>query len=408
MQNVKNYRDRIILHCDCNSFFASVETVLNPEYKNVPMAVCGSVEDRHGIVLAKNELAKAYDIKTAETVFSAKKKCPSLVIANPHYDEYVKFSNEVNRIYAKYTDIIEPFGIDESWLDVTASVKLFGSGPEIAEMIRREVKETLGITVSIGVSFNKVFAKLGSDYKKPDAITVIDKNNYKSIVFPLPVSDMLFIGKKSQVRLDTMGISTIGDLANTDVELLKERFGKSGELMHKCACGDDDSSVSRTTEAQKSIGNGFTFKHDLTSYEECCSGIDFLVEDIGTKLRRSKLKCSTVQLTIKYTTLQSIQRQRPQNPPTDNSREIAKTAYEILKAEWNGIKPIRMLTVTATNLSESETNECEQLDIFSRKENETKGETKIDIAIDKIRQKFGSDSIVNASIIGTGLGIYKK
>ncbi len=409
MQNEKIYRDRIILHCDCNSFFASVETVLNPEYKNVPMAVCGSVEDRHGIVLAKNELAKAHDIKTAETVFSAKKKCPTLVIATPHYDEYVKFSKAVNRIYAKYTDIIEPFGIDESWLDVTASVKLFGSGVEIAEMIRREVKETLGITVSIGVSFNKVFAKLGSDYKKPDAITVINKDNFKNIVFPLPVSDMLFIGRKSQMRLDTMGIKTIGDLANTDVELLKERFGKAGEVMHKYACGADDSAVCKSTETQKSIGNGFTFKRDLTTYEECCSGIDFLVEEIGTKLRKNKLVCSTVQLTIKYTSLSSVQRQRPQNPPTDNSREIAQTAYEILKAEWNGIKPIRMLTVTATNLSDANVHECEQLDIFAPTEElSEKNEAKIDIAIDKIRQKFGSDSIVSASIIGTNLGIYKN
>ena len=209
---------RVILHCDCNSFYASVETVLNPAYKNVPMAVCGSESDRHGIVLAKNELAKKYGILTAETVYSAKKKCPNLIIAEPHHEEYLKFSKKVNEIYARYTDMIEPFGIDESWLDVTASQKLFGSGKDLAERIRREVKEEIGITVSIGVSFNKVFAKLGSDYKKPDAITVIDQSNFREIVFPLPVSDLLFVGKKTSSALISMGIRTIGELAKTSRE----------------------------------------------------------------------------------------------------------------------------------------------------------------------------------------------
>ena len=197
--------DRVILHCDCNSFFASVETALNPEYRNVPMAVCGSEENRHGIVLAKNELAKKYGIVTAETVYSAKKKCPSLVIAKPHYSEYSRYSRMVNDIYARYTDIIEPFGIDESWLDVTASQKIFGSGMDIAERIRAEVKSEIGITVSIGVSFNKVFAKLGSDYKKPDAITEIDEENFKRIVYPLNVADLLFVGKKTAEALASLG-----------------------------------------------------------------------------------------------------------------------------------------------------------------------------------------------------------
>ena len=187
-------KDRVILHCDCNSFFASVETVLHPEYKDVPMAVCGSVEDRRGIVLAKNELAKKYNIQTAETVFSAKKKCPDLVIAKPHHKLYAEYSKRVNDIYKRYTDMVEPFGIDESWLDVTGSQKIFGDGLTIAEKISWDIKTEIGITVSIGVSFNKVFAKLGSDYKKPDAITVINRENFKRIVYPLPVSDLLFVG----------------------------------------------------------------------------------------------------------------------------------------------------------------------------------------------------------------------
>ena len=212
--------DRVILHCDCNSFFASVETALNPSYKNVPMAVCGSQDDRHGIVLAKNELAKKYGIQTAETIVSAKKKCPGLVIAEPHHSKYREYSEKINMIYARYTDMIEPFGIDESWLDVTASQKLFGTGYDIAKRISNDVKAEMNITVSIGVSFNKVFAKLGSDYKKPDAITVISRENYQTIVYPLPVSALLFVGKKTSDALLSLGIKTIGELASTTPQML--------------------------------------------------------------------------------------------------------------------------------------------------------------------------------------------
>ncbi len=398
--------DRVILHCDCNSFFASVETALNPAYKNVPMAVCGSESDRHGIVLAKNELAKKYNIKTAETVYSAKRKCPRLVIAPPNYGEYTRYSKAVNEIYARYTDMIEPFGIDESWLDVTASQKLFGSGYEIAEQIRETVKREIGITVSIGVSFNKVFAKLGSDYKKPDAVTVIDRSNYKDIAFPLPVSDLLYVGGKTAAALYSMGIKTIGSLAATDEAILKMHFGKMGTLLYKYSNGLDDSPVSPEREDAKSIGNGFTFKHDLLGFEQCRAGIDFLVEEVGARLRKNGQKCTTVQLTIKDEFLQSHQRQKPQEPPTDISREIAKTAYEILKESWSEGRPVRMLTVTAANLISKEMS-TEQIDIFSDPDvpKNQKGE-KREEALDKIRQKYGFASIISASVADPKIGIY--
>ena len=401
--------NRVILHCDCNSFFASVETVLNPAYANVPMAVCGSQEDRHGIVLAKNELAKKYGVKTAETVVSAKRKCPNLVTAPPHYDEYIKYSRLVNKIYLRYTDTVEPFGIDESWLDVTASQKLFGTGYEIAERIRNEVKRELGITVSIGVSFNKVFAKLGSDYKKPDAVTVIDEENYRKIAFPLPVGDLLFVGKKTEEVLIRMGVRTIGELAECSEDILRMRFGKAGEQLYKYANGLDDSPVSAEREDAKSVGSGFTFRHNLTSREEWKIGIEYLADDVATRLRRANMKCSTVQLTIKDEYLRSVQRQRQQNPPSNLAREIADTAYRILASEWSEQKPIRMLTVTATNLVR-EDMVAEQIDFFSehkdnanREKNKKREET-----IDKIRQKFGGDAILNGSIIDTDLGIYNK
>lgn len=399
---------RVILHCDCNSFFASVESVLNPEYKNVPMAVCGSQEERHGIVLAKNELAKKYNIQTAETVYSAKKKCPNLVIAQPHHDEYVKFSRRVNEIYARYTDLIEPFGIDESWLDVTASGKLFGSGVEIAERIRADVKAEIGITVSIGVSFNKVFAKLGSDYKKPDAVTVIDESNFKDIVFPLPVSDLLFVGKKTAAQLLTMGIRTIGELAKTSRELLVLRFGKMGEVLYKYSNGLDDSPVSSERDDAKSVSNGFTFKHDLVGYDISRIGIDYLSEEIGRRLRKNSQLCTTVSLTVKDEYLRCIQRQKPQNPPTDISKEIARTALELLKESWSEDKPIRMLTVCATNLIKKEASQT-QLSFFDDNSDEQREkEEKRENAIDKIRQKFGDESILNGAFLENDIGIYEN
>ncbi len=396
--------DRVILHCDCNSFFASVETALNPEYKNVPMAVCGSESDRHGIVLAKNELAKKYGIKTAETVYSAKKKCPSLVIAEPHYEEYSEYSKRVNAIYARYTDMIEPFGIDESWLDVTASRKLFGSGVEIAERIRREVREEIGITVSIGVSFNKIFAKLGSDYKKPDAVTVIDRSNFKKIAYPLPVSSLLFVGKKTESALLSMGIRTIGALADSSPSLLNMRFGKIGEMLHGYASGNDESPVLPIQEDAKSISNGFTFRHDLVGRGECRIGIDYLSEEIGRRLRNHGMKCGTVSLTIKDENMRSIQRQRPQKPPTDLSREISKTAYSILVDTWDEDRPIRMITIAATNLSKGY---AEQIDLFSENSEETREKDKNrENALDKIRQKYGNESIINGAILDTDIGVY--
>ncbi len=401
-------KERVILHCDCNSFFASVETALNPKYRGVPMAVCGSAEERHGIVLAKNEEAKKYGIKTAETVFSAKKKCPNLVISSPHYEEYVKYSRKANEIYSRYTDMIEPFGIDESWLDVTVS-SVFGTGMEIAEKIRREIKDELGITVSIGVSFNKVFAKLGSDYKKPDAITEISRRNFEKIVYPLPVSDLLFVGNKTAEALKALGIKTIGELAQTSPELLSMKFGKAGILLSKYSRGEDDSTVEPQNErGSKSIGNGYTFRHDLVGREECRIGINFLSEEIGAKLRARGLKCATVQLSIKDEFLRTIQRQKSQNPPTDISTVIADTAYEILCSEWSSERPVRMITVTAMNLTSGD-GVAEQIDMFSGEGayEERKRMEKRENAIDEIREKFGADSIVRASVMDPELGLYK-
>ncbi len=401
--------DRVILHCDCNSFFASVETVLNPQYRDVPMAVCGSVEDRHGIVLAKNELSKKYGIQTAETVWSAKRKCRDLVIVPPHHEEYMKFSRRVNEIYARYTDLIEPFGIDESWLDVTKSQRIFGTGIEIAESIRKAVKEEIGITVSIGVSFNKVFAKLGSDYKKPDAITVISPENFKEIVYPLPAKDLLFVGKKTESVLLSMGIKTIGELANTTKELLINKLGKMGEMLYIYSNGLDLSPVSPEREDAKSISSGYTFKHNLITREECRAGIDFLSDDIGRKLRANGQVASTVGITVKDEFLKTQQRQKTLSVPTDLGRDIAEVAYELLLNEWDMGKPIRMITVSCSNLEKSSMLST-QISFFDNKEHETKKQKdkEREIAVDIIRQKFGTGSIFNGGLMDNDIGIFEK
>lgn len=399
---------RVILHCDCNNFFASVETVRNPAYRNVPMAVCGSEEDRHGIVLAKNELAKRYGIKTAETVYSAKKKCPNLVICEPHHSLYYEYSKCVNEIYARYTDMIEPFGIDESWLDVTASRKLFGDGETIANRIREDVKGELGITVSVGVSYNKIFAKLGSDYKKPDAVTVISEENFRDIVFPLPVGDLLFVGARTEHELSLMGIRTIGALAAASEKLLVMKFGKAGSMMHKYANGLDDSPVSPAGEREdaKSVGSGLTFRHNLTKREEWRVGLEHLSEDVARRLRSLGMKCGTVQVTVKDEYLRTIQRRRAISPDTDISREIAEVAYSILCDEWTEGKPIRMLTVTASNLVRADMV-SEQLDMFGDNDVAARDKSKKrEETIDKIRQKYGAESIMNGSIMDTDLGIH--
>ena len=400
--------ERVVLHCDCNSFFASVECMLDPSLKKFPVAVCGNEEERRGIVLAKNEAAKAYGIKTAETVWSAKRKCPQLVVVPPHYDEYVRVSGLVNKIYRRYTDLVEPFGIDEAWLDVTGSRKLFGSGEEIAERLRREIKDEIGITVSVGVSFNKVFAKLGSDYKKPDAVTVISRENFKEIVYPMSVDALLYVGSKTSDSLKSLGIKTIGNLANTDLKYLQYKFGKHGEMLFHYARGDDDSPVASVYDKHdpKSISNGMTFKKDISTDDEIKLGLDFLCDEIGERLRRNGKKCCGVCVTMKDTYLVNLSRQKQINPPTSISSEISALAFQIVKEQWLTGKPIRMLTVAAINLI-NEDEETTQIDLFADVNHEKRNKAvNLETAIDKIKDKFGKSSISRAGYIQNEIGIH--
>ena len=404
--NGKNGEDRVILHCDCNSFFASVETVLNPSYRGVPMAVCGSEEDRHGIVLAKNEEAKAYRIETAETVWSARKKCPHLLTVPPHYEAYVDFSKRINAIYDRFTDLVEPFSIDESWLDVTASQKLFGSGEEIAECIRRAVKEEIGVTVSIGVSFNKMFAKIGSDYKKPDAITVISRENFRQIIYPMSVDSMMYVGARTAAELRALGIRTVGDLAAASPSYLASRLGKNGEMIHRWALGMDDSPVRPREErsAPKSVGNGMTFRRDLVLAEEIRVGVEALSEEVAARLRAVGMQASTVSVSVKDTLLQTTSRQMSLPHPTNLARELGEAAFRLLIGTWNVGRPIRAITVTAMQLV-AEGEGGEQLSLFSEERDRRHERTeRLEHTVDRIRGRFGNAAIATGAVLGSDFG----
>ncbi len=399
--------DRTILHCDCNGFYASVECVLNPEYKNVPMAVCGSSENRHGIILAKNELAKKFNIKTAETIWSAKKKCPDLVLAPPHRDVYLEYSKKINKIYADFTDMVEPFGIDESWLDVTASYKLFGDGKTIADELRRRIRETFGLTISVGVSFNKVFAKLGSDYKKPDATTVISRENYKDIVFPLPAEALLYVGSKAASKLNAIGIKTIGDLAKSDAKMLESIFGKTGVMLHEYANGEDNSPVKKygETDEIKSVGHSITFKRDLVGESDIKTALTVLCDMVASRMRKNGVKGSTLQVGFKDTNLKMITRQKPFKNPTNLAHDMFECAMEIVKSSWNLKTPVRMLSVAVTSLVDEE-NAGFQMSLFDDEKNAgNKKATDLETSIDKVREKFGKNSIKFGSSVNSDMGL---
>lgn len=393
--------ERVILHCDLNSFFASVELLEHPELREKPVAVCGNPSTRHGIILAKNEVAKRFQVQTAETVWQARKKCPDLILLPSHHAKYRAFSQRVNSIYQRYTDLVEPFGIDESWLDVTGTLHLFGkNGRELADELRAVLRSELGLTISVGVSFNKVFAKLGSDYRKPNATTVIAPSNWKPIIWPLPVSDLLFVGRAATRILNRYGIFTIGQLANANQALLVTLLGKQGAQLHDYARGLDTSPVRPAGQRPppKSVGNGMTFRHNLTEWAELRSALDLLCDSVATRLRQSQMKCASVQITLRDSDFQTITRQAPLSPPTNLARELATGAMALLRKNWHPHKPVRMLTITGLRLI-PEWDAVEQLDLFQPDSHIQRAKLEqLERTVDSIRAKYGSDAIVLGSV----------
>jgi len=397
--------DRVILHCDINSFYASVELLDHPELQKQPVAVSGNPDNRHGIILAKNESAKKYGIKTAETVWQARKKCPELILMPPHHDKYKKYHHKINQIFYQYTDMVEPFSIDESWLDVTASRRLFGSGQQIADTIRAHVKNELGITLSAGVSYNKIFAKMGSEYKKPDATTLITRENFRKILWPLPVNELFFVGWATANKLNGVGIRTIGDLAAADTAMLQSLLGKQGPLLKSYALGQDQSPVKLFDQKDKikSVGNGFTFRRNLVNNDDILTALSSLCDTVAGRLRKYQLKAGGVKVDIKDTNLKTISRQKQLASPTNLSGELRRASMEIITSSWVIGRPIRLLTITGINLSDE--NEAEQLSFFSA-DTENRGKTEsVERLMDSIRSRFGAGSIRYGQTVNNDIGI---
>ncbi|MEG2671913.1 MAG: DNA polymerase IV [Ruthenibacterium sp.] len=398
--------ERAILHCDCNCFFASVELLAYPALRDVPVAVCGSPDERHGIVLAKNEAAKRCGVQTAETIWSAKRKCPTLTLLPPHHEKYTHFSRIINAIYAQYTDRVEPFGIDESWLDITHTWQLFAESPvALANEIRQTVKAETGISISVGVSFNKVFAKLGSDYRKPDATTEISRENYKNIVWPLPVGDLLYVGKAAQSTLAELGVKNIGQLAAKDPALLTAALGKMGAELSRYARGEDDAPVRTADEKPevKSIGNALTFKRNLVSDADLRAGVSALADEVASRLRRHGLYASAVQIAMKDVDLKSIQRQSRLAYPTHLAKEIGDAALVLIAENWNKNKPMRMLSITAIGLSDGQ--EAQQTSLFSAPRTENVKRENLEKSLDAIRRKYGKLAIAPGNVVQNDLGL---
>lgn len=398
-------KDRVILHCDMNGFFASVELLEHPELVDRPMAVCGDPNNRHGIILAKNQIAKEYGVVTAETIWKARQKCPDLQLVRPHMSKYKHYCTLINEIYQRFTDMVEPFSIDESWLDVTASQKLFGSGRQIADTIRETVKSELGLTLSAGVSFNKTFAKMGSEYKKPDATTEITRENFKEILWPLPCREFFGVGKATAEKLNHLGIHTIGDIALASKELLVAHFGKHGNVMWEHANGMDNSPVSLYSEREpiKSVGNGITFKRDLISDHDIAIAVKGLSDTVAGRLRKYGLKAYGIKVDIKDPYFKVISRQKQLFSPTWLAEEISHAALEIINSAWKKGSPIRMLTITGINLTDDVVQE--QLTLFDDDPEKKERTEKVEFTMDAVRQKYGTNSIGFASVMNNDLGI---
>ena len=392
--------DRVIFHCDLNCFYASVELLSHPELREVPVAVAGDPASRHGIILAKNEPAKQCGVKTAETIWQAKKKCPNLVLLPAHHRLYREYSNKVNAIYDEYTDLAESFGIDESWLDVTNTLHLFGGDAKaLANAIRQRVKRELGLTLSVGVSFNKVFAKLGSDYKKPDATTCITRENFRQMVWPLPVGDLLYVGRAAAETMKKFGVRTIGDLARFDRESLFHLLGRHGAQLHDYANGLDRAPVAPAGQytPPKSVGSGNTFARNLTGREEFQAGVGMLAGQVAARLRRHRMKCTGVALQIRDPDFRDLSRQKRLEVPTCLGREIARAAMELAEGCWTMERPVRALTVTAIALIPEEEASVQQT-LFSGGGEEKRARLeRLARTTDAIRAKYGPGAIGMAS-----------
>lgn len=383
----KYKNDRVILHSDCNGFYASVECLHNPQLRDKPVAVSGDAENRHGIILAKNEIAKKYKVKTGEAIWQAKQKCPELVTVPPHFELYKRFSKMARRIYSDYTDRIENFGLDEAWLDITNGIE--SDGYKTALEIKNRIKEEIGITVSIGVSFNKIFAKFGSDYKKPDAITCITRENFKDIVWNSPTGDLLYVGKATKNKLNRIGIYTIGDIANTSPDILRKLLGKWGDLIYGFANGFDSSPVAHMNDNTevKSIGNSTTTPRDMESFDDVKVVMYVLCDSVCRRLREQGFMAKTVGISIRDNELNSFTRQCTLENYTCLTKDITQSAFSLFKRSYKMQRPLRSIGVSVTDFVQN--NIPHQINFLQNEERLIQNET-LDKTLDVLKKRFGN------------------
>jgi len=389
--------ERFILHSDLNNFYASVESLYNPSIRNKAVAVVGDEEKRHGIVLAKNYIAKSYGVKTGDTVWEARQKCREELVCVPaRFELYLYISKIVKSIYREYSDRVESFGIDEAWIDISHLARNFEEAEKIANNIRCRIIAEVGLTVSVGVSFNKIFAKLGSDLKKPNATVVITKDNYKDKVWSVPVEELLYVGRATKKKFEKGNIKTIGDLANTDLKYLKLTLGKMGETLHRFANGEDCSEVSKVTDAEKikSFGNSTTCPIDLYNNEQVKSIIYMLAESVAERMKEKGFYAKEVSLWIKDSSLNSFDRQRGLITPTNVSQDIAKVAYEIFKDNYNWNLDVRAIGVRVSHLTDGKI----QYDLF-KSCNNLERKQKLERTIESLRERFGYSVIRRGNIL---------
>ncbi len=383
--------DRIILHCDLNSFYASVEMLYHPETRHLPIAVGGSVEQRHGIILTKNALAKKFGVKTAEPIWQAKSKCPNLIVYPPDFSKYLKFSKLVKNIFLDYSDRVESFGIDEAWIDITHSYHLFGTPYRVAYLIKERIKNELGITASVGISYNKVFAKLASDIQKYDAITIINRENKEKIVDPLPTNDLLFVGNSTFEKLQALNIHTIGDIAKSEISYLKNVLGKTGELIHYYANGHDLSEVAKYDHSRvaKSIGNSTTTVTDMSTYQDIYLVLSILSQSVAARLKQQGLAGKCISVGLRTKELKSFSLQTTLINPTNLYQEILNESMELVKKNYFLDIPLRSIGVSVNKLISEDSHQ--QLDLFSKLDKEKI--RAVEDTVDKIRERFGYNSI---------------
>ena len=390
--------ERIILHSDCNSFYASVECLHHPEIREKPVAVGGDIEQRHGIILAKNQLAKQFHVSTGEAIWRAKQKCPELIVLPPNFPLYLRFSRLARDIYLDYSNRVEPFGLDEAWLDITSSENQKDKGERTAHEIRKRIREELGITVSIGVSYNKIFAKLGSDYRKPDAVTMITKENYRQIAWPLPVSDLLYVGPATKRKLNGFGVHTIGELAQTPVEILRSKFGKIGDILWCFSNGLDSSPVAdfQNQPVVKSIGNSTTAPRDLERDEDVKMILYVLADSVARRLREQGLKGRTIHFSVRDNSLFSFTRQKTLGFYTNLTEEIAGEALSLFREHYQWKRPVRSIGISVSDLEAGTI--CSQTSLFCDEVKREKME-RLDNTVDRLKARFGTFAVQPAVLL---------